>query len=103
MFGKKREPGCPLYGGKPCLQEGCTFWIKLRGNHPQTGEPVDHFDCSWRWLPVLMIENTQQARQAGAAIESFRNEVARLNEVPVLKRPGSNGEAIPYRPYQMEP
>jgi hypothetical protein len=80
MFGgRNKEPGCPLMGGKPCMRDGCTFWIKLRGTHPQTGAPVDEHDCSFRWMPVLMIEGTQQTRQAGAAIESFRNEMARQN------------------------
>jgi len=33
------------------------------------------------WLPVLMIENSQQQRQTGAAVESFRNEMTKANEV----------------------
>ncbi len=32
------------------------------------------------WLPVLMIENSQQQRQTGAAVESFRNEVVKSAE-----------------------
>lgn len=32
------------------------------------------------WLPVLMIENSQQQRQTGAAVESFRNEMVRAND-----------------------
>jgi len=31
-------------------------------------------------MPVLMIENSQQQRQTGAAVESFRNEMVRANE-----------------------
>ena len=31
------------------------------------------------WLPVLMIENAQQSRQTGAAVESFRNEMVNAN------------------------
>ena len=31
------------------------------------------------WQPILMIENSQQTRQAGAAIESFRNEMVKQN------------------------
>lgn len=33
------------------------------------------------WLPVLMIENSQQQRHTGAAVESFRNEMVKANEV----------------------
>jgi hypothetical protein len=32
------------------------------------------------WMPVLMIENAQQSRAAGAAVESFRNEMVKQNE-----------------------
>ena len=33
------------------------------------------------WLPILMIENSQQQRQTGAAVESFRNEMVKSNEI----------------------
>jgi hypothetical protein len=32
------------------------------------------------WLPMLLIENSQQQRQTGAAVESFRNEMVKANE-----------------------
>jgi len=32
-------------------------------------------------LPMLVIENAQQTRQAGASIDSFRNEMVRANGV----------------------
>jgi len=32
------------------------------------------------WLPVLLIENAQQSRGVGAALESFRNEVVSENQ-----------------------
>lgn len=31
---------------------------------------------------MLLIENSQQQRQTGAAIESFRNEMVKLNSGP---------------------
>jgi hypothetical protein len=52
----------------------------LRGNNPNTGEPVDEWGCAIAWLPILTIENSQQQRQTGAAIESFRNETVQINE-----------------------
>jgi hypothetical protein len=30
---------------------------------------------------MLLIENSQQQRQTGAAVESFRNEMVKANEV----------------------
>ena len=50
------------------------------GKNPNTGQDVNSFDCAVSWLPVLLIEGSQQTRQAGSAIESFRNEMVRLNE-----------------------
>jgi hypothetical protein len=54
--------------------------MKVRGTNPNTGEEIDDYGCSVAWLPVLMIENSQQQRQTGAAVESFRNEMVKSNE-----------------------
>lgn len=54
--------------------------MKIRGNNPNTGEEIDDYGCSIAWLPVLMIENSQQQRSTGAAVESFRNEMVKSNE-----------------------
>lgn len=67
---------CPLIQGA-CKQFECMWWTHLRGRHPQTGEDVDEYDCSMRWLPVLLIENAKEVRQGAAATESFRNAVVR--------------------------
>ena len=54
--------------------------MKIRGSNPNTGEEIDDYGCSMAWLPVLMIENSQQQRSTGAAVESFRNEMVKSNE-----------------------
>jgi hypothetical protein len=69
---------CPLLK-KPCIEHQCKFYVHLIGNDPQTGNGLDKFDCAVAFIPVLLIEGTQQTRQTGAAIESFRNEVTRQN------------------------
>lgn len=74
----ERKPFCPLIQAD-CKQLGCSWFIQIRGTNPNTGEPVDEFDCTMKWLPVLLIENSQQQRQTGAAVESFRNEMAKAN------------------------
>lgn len=51
------------------------------GQNPNTGADVDEWGCAQAWLPVLMVENSQQQRQTGAAVESFRNEMVKSNEV----------------------
>lgn len=78
----KIEPktNCPLDGFNPCRQLDCAWFMKVRGTNPNTGEELDDYGCSIAWLPVLMIENSQQQRQTGAAVESFRNEMVRANE-----------------------
>jgi hypothetical protein len=58
----------------------CPLWIQLRGKNPQTNEELDQWGCSLSFMPMLMIEGAQQTRQAGAAIESFRNEMVNANQ-----------------------
>lgn len=79
----KIEPksNCPLDGFNPCRQLECAWFMKVRGANPNTGEEVDEWGCSMAWLPVLMIENSQQQRQTGSAVESFRNEMVKANQV----------------------
>lgn len=74
------KANCPLDGFKPCRQLECAWFMKIRGNNPNTGEEVDEYGCSIAWLPMLMIENSQQQRSTGAAVESFRNEMVKSNE-----------------------
>jgi hypothetical protein len=74
---------CPYTGfAKPCreLALSCPKFVHIAGNNPNTGEPVNRYGCSDGFLPMLLIENSQQARQTGAAVESFRNEMVRLND-----------------------
>lgn len=73
------KANCPLDGFKPCRQLECAWFMKVRGTNPNTGEEIDDYGCSIAWLPVLMIENSQQQRQTGAAVESFRNEMVKAN------------------------
>lgn len=90
---------CPLIK-KDCVGLQCTWMIQLRGNHPQTGEPVDEWDCSIKWLPMLLIENAKEVRQGAAATESFRNEMVRANEamqttvLPALLGASSNNMRV---------
>lgn len=74
------KANCPLDGFKSCRQLECAWFMKIRGNNPNTGEEVDEYGCSIAWLPMLMIENSQQQRSTGAAVESFRNEMVKSNE-----------------------
>lgn len=73
------ESNCPINNFNPCKQLECAWFIQVRGTNPNTGDTVDEWGCSIAWLPVLMIENSQQQRQTGAAVESFRNEMVKAN------------------------
>lgn len=72
---------CPLFKEKQeDVCHKCGFYTQVRGNHPQTGQEIDHWACAIEWLPMLLIETSQQSRQTGAAVESFRNEMVRANQ-----------------------
>ncbi len=92
-----RIADCPL--GAKCEEvktvEGrqvlyrCPWYKQLRGKHPQTGEPVDEWDCAIAWLPMLMIENTKEAIETTASLNSFRNEMVRGQQA--VLRMAANG------------
>jgi len=70
---------CPLIK-KECIQTKCAWFTQVRGTHPQTGQEVDEWGCAISWMPVLLIENSQQQRQTGAAVEDFRNQMIDSND-----------------------
>jgi len=74
------KPGtfCPLIK-KDCIGLKCSWFTQVRGTNPNSGKEVDEWACAITWMPVLLIENSQQQRQTGAAVESFRNEMVRAN------------------------
>lgn len=73
------KANCPLDGFKPCRQLECAWFMKVRGTNPNTGAEIDEWGCSIAWLPILLIDNSQQQRQTGAAVESFRNDMVQSN------------------------
>lgn len=70
---------CPL--GHKCQEvkygeiHQCTWFVKLAGTNPNTGDSVDEHGCAMSWLPVLLIENARTNRGTSAAVESFRNDM----------------------------
>lgn len=75
------KTNCPLDSFNPCRKLDCAWFIKIAGTNPNTGKEVEEWGCSMAWMPILMVENSQQQRQTGAAVESFRNEMVKANEV----------------------
>lgn len=76
------KPGnfCPLLK-KDCIGLQCNWFMQVRGSNPNTGKEVDEWGCAMAWMPLLLIENSQQQRQTGAAVESFRNEMVKANHI----------------------
>jgi hypothetical protein len=70
---------CPLIK-KDCIGLTCAWYTRVQGYDVNTGNQVDSYECAISWLPMLLIENSGQQRQTGAAVESFRNEMVKSNE-----------------------
>jgi len=71
---------CPLIK-KDCVGLTCAWYTRVQGYDMNSGNQVDNYECAISWLPMLLIENSGQQRQTGAAVESFRNEMVKANEV----------------------
>jgi len=69
---------CPLIK-KECVGLTCAWYTRVQGVDTNTGNQVDNYECAISWLPMLLIENSGQQRQTGAAVESFRNEMVKSN------------------------
>jgi hypothetical protein len=83
MGGIKKVLSCPL--GHKCQEiingevSQCAWFIRLAGINPTTGDQTDEYGCSMSWIPMLLIENSQQQRSTNSSIESFRNEMVTSN------------------------
>ena len=82
---------CPATGfARSCREivseHDCPKFVSLKGTDPQTGVPIESWGCVDSFLPLLLIEIAQQTRQAGAATESFRNEVVKADETAARQR-----------------
>ena len=78
-MGSKAATFCPLIK-KDCIEHRCAWYCQIRGMNPSTGQELDQWGCAVAWMPLLAIENSQQSRQTGAAVESFRNEMVTAND-----------------------
>jgi hypothetical protein len=70
---------CPLIK-KDCVGLTCAWYTRVQGYDMNSGAQVDSYECAIAWMPMLLIENSGQQRQTGAAVESFRNEMVKANE-----------------------
>lgn len=70
---------CPLIK-KDCVELKCAWFTRIQGYDMNTGAQVDEYQCAVTLMPMLLVENSGQQRQTGAAVESFRNEMVKANE-----------------------
>ena len=69
---------CPLLSAlrkQECVESKCRFWTHLVGKNPQGDGVIDKFGCAIEFLPILLVENAQMTRQAGASTDKVANEV----------------------------
>lgn len=63
----------------------CPKFVNVKGRDPD-GVTIDRWGCVDSFLPLLLVENVMASAQTGAAVESFRNEVAKAKEEDVEAR-----------------
>lgn len=74
----------------------CPWYVQVKGADPQTGTELDQWACAMTWVPLLLVENSQQQRQTGSAVESFRNEMVKQNNqlAAIMLHTGGNQKFI---------
>lgn len=79
----KLEPknNCPLNNFEPCKELECAWFMRVAGANARTGELMDQWGCAVAWVPILLVENTQQQKTTAAAVESFRNEMVKSSQL----------------------
>lgn len=70
---------CPLIK-KACMGLECSWYTQVRGTEPNGGKEVDEYACAIAWLPVLLINTANEARQGAAATETMRNQMVTAAE-----------------------
>lgn len=75
----KRGEFCPMIKGD-CKGLECLWYTLVRGTENNGGKEIEDYACAVAWIPVLLIENSNQQRCTAAAVESFRNEMVNANQ-----------------------
>jgi hypothetical protein len=59
----------------------CAWYTKMVGLDPNTGKEIDDWACAMSWMPMLQVEMSSTNRGQTQALESFRNETIKGQEV----------------------
>jgi hypothetical protein len=115
----KLEPknNCPLNNFDPCKELECAWFMRIAGANARTGEMMDSWGCAIPWVPILLVENTQQQKSTASNASSFvsqhqeflRNaelqseaEQCRLNVHQRAQENRGRGTILSYGPVQKE-
>jgi hypothetical protein len=52
----------------------CAWYMQLRGEHPQTGQEVDGWDCAMVWQPILLVNAAREVHFTTATVDKLREE-----------------------------
>ena len=84
---------CPLIN-KDCIEHQCKFFVHVTERHPQTGQERDIFDCTFSWLPVLLLENANRVRQTTASTDKVANQVNKMRAEVLGALPDESRERL---------
>ena len=88
---------CPLGSECEVVKDGkihrCSWYTRIAGTNPQDGTPTDEQECAIAWMPLLQIEMSNTNRSQSAAIESFRNESVKRQDMFNMLIAGATGQA----------
>ena len=70
----KSDSICPLMK-KPMHKvcDKCAWLTEIKGQHPQTGDPIDRWGCAIGWLPMLLLENSKLTMSGNESMQAVRN------------------------------
>ena len=65
----------------------CRWWVHLVGQDPQTQKPLDQFDCSLAWLPIIGVENSAMIRNVQASTDKVASQVSKTRSAFIVALP----------------
>lgn len=63
---------CP-YIKKTCIEHDCKFYQLVQGQHPQTGEHIDRWDCLLVQTMLMQLEGNKEIRDMSVEVNKLRN------------------------------
>jgi hypothetical protein len=64
---------CPLLK-EPCLQHKCQWFIRFWKPDALKGTSIEEYNCAIVWLPLLVIEGTDQQKLTTRAVEALHED-----------------------------